>query len=75
MQFEGRFRIGRKETRQGKTGTYNKVQIQTFGATFSMMLPESLVPDAVEGKEATITFEMLPGKFLVPEVRIIMIKP
>lgn len=75
MQFSGRFKIGRRETRQGKSGAYNKVMIQTFGASFSMMLPEALVPDAIEGKEATITFEMMPGKFLVPEVRIISIKP
>lgn len=75
MKFQGRFQIGERESREGKNGEYCKITIRCFGASFKMFLPENLVPDAVEGKEAMITFEMVPGKYLIPEIRIVKIEP
>lgn len=74
MQFKGKFQIGARETRNGKNGEYCKIVLRCFGASFSMFLPEQLVPDAVEGQEAIVTFEMVPGKFMIPEIKIVKIE-
>lgn len=75
MKFQGVFRIGEKETRPGKNGEYCKVTISCYGATFKLFLPEKLVPDAIEGQDALITFELSAGKYFVPEVKIVKIEP
>lgn len=71
MDIKAHFKIERVETKTSKKGAeYTVVEISTYGKTFSMMLPEKLVPDVIEGSEADITLTVGVGAFMKPELRI-----
>jgi hypothetical protein len=63
-------KLTRLESFPGKKGEMVRATFSMFGASFTMLIPERLVPDCLEGQEYVVDLRVAPGKWLQPEIRL-----
>lgn len=73
MIFDIACQMGRTEVVQGGKRPFTKCSVVLMGCTLSLILPEKLVPDWMEGHAAVIQVQLSAGQYGRPDLRILKV--